>query len=114
MTIWEAKQKGYNCNDCAFSALNCRNHVICCQDNSGLCDLFREIPAEEKALKEPERKNGNWLLELGTYLGGHPRYIYHCSVCGNVEEHAYADSKCANFCPNCGADMRGKKSDIEK
>ena len=62
----------------------------------------------EQPTIEPQRKTGQWLLEIGAYFGGHPRFRYHCSVCGNVEEHAYADSKCANFCPNCGARMEGE------
>ena len=69
-----------------------------CKQNA--IDLLQHAPTIE-----PQRKTGQWLLEIGTYLGGHPRFRYHCSVCGNVEEHVYADSKCANFCPNCGAEM---------
>ena len=54
-----------------------------------------------------EPKRGEWILERGTYLNGRPKYLYHCSVCGNTEEHVYADSKCANYCPNCGAKIGG-------
>ena len=50
--------------------------------------------------------HGKWLIEHGLYRSGYPRFVYHCSKCGKMEEHAYYDSKCSNFCPNCGADMR--------
>lgn len=45
-----------------------------------------EIPTADVV----ERKKGNW--------------IYSCSVC-----NYYSGTKRTNFCPNCGADMRGEK-----
>ena len=53
---------------------------------------------------KPERKKGKW-----KYIGF---MVVECSEC-NTQFHGL---ECANFCPNCGADMRedqdgkGKKS----
>lgn len=55
--------------------------------------MVRDIPSAE-----PERKNGKW----------NPFDVpwYQCSVCGAVrEQKAFME----NFCPNCGADMRGEE-----
>lgn len=49
---------------------------------------------------QPERKTGRWIDETFKPWGlvHHP---YKCNQCG---EHSEMDS---DFCPNCGADMRG-------
>ena len=49
-----------------------------------------------------ERPKGEW--EEYTDCEGKTRTIT-CSECG-WEEHSWLDT---NFCPNCGADMRGEK-----
>jgi len=51
---------------------------------------------------QPERKTGKWRLRL---VDSGFNADWHCSECGwktSLEEHGY------NFCPNCGADMRGE------
>lgn len=45
---------------------------------------------------EPERKRGKWMPFDNPW--------YKCSECGAVRENK---SFMENFCPNCGADMRG-------
>ena len=66
-----------------------------------------------EALKETERKHSQWILKRKWQSG---RWIkwYECSICGekdyNVE--VYEDMPfigLSNFCPQCGADMRGKQ-----
>lgn len=42
-----------------------------------------------------ERKTGVWLMDKMTRT---------CSVCGQMKATSHKD----NFCPNCGADMRGE------
>ena len=51
---------------------------------------------------QPERKTGRWIDETFKPWGlvHHP---YKCNQCG---EHSEMDS---DFCPNCGADMRGER-----
>lgn len=47
MMAWEAKEKGYTCNDCYLSMQNCHDKSICCEDETGLCDWFKEMRGEE-------------------------------------------------------------------
>ena len=57
-----------------------------------------------KANLEPfaqERKKGKWIDETFSPWG----LVYHPYRCDQCGEHSEADS---NFCPNCGADMRGE------
>ena len=49
MMKWEAEQKGYTCNDCYLSMQNCHDKSICCEDETGLCDYFEEIPMEGRS-----------------------------------------------------------------
>ena len=46
MMKWEAEEKGYTCNDCYLAMSNCHDKSICCEDETGLCDWFEEIPKE--------------------------------------------------------------------
>jgi len=48
---------------------------------------------------EPERKKGRWIDR--DHMPNHAR----CSECGFFDEWAYE----YNYCPNCGADMRGEQ-----
>lgn len=54
-----------------------------------------------KALEEPERKNGKWIEKEYS--------PFYCSVCGTYQYSASWEikNKEYNFCPRCGADMRG-------
>ena len=55
-----------------------------------------------------ERKTGRWIR--GSYTDDDKRYndySYKCSECGNVVDYK------KNFCPNCGADMRGEQDEID-
>jgi len=58
---------------------------------------------------EPERKTGEWIgTEYDGYADGNPVYYeWKCSACGCVIED---DEPTWNFCPNCGADMRGEQN----
>ena len=65
-----------------------------------------------EALQEPERKRGRW-IEKSKWQSGRWIKWYECSICGekdyNVE--VYEDMPfigLSNFCPQCGADMRGE------
>lgn len=55
---------------------------------------------------EPERKTGKWIPQnLNKSDGMISTAVYYypkCSVCG-------ANANYTNFCPNCGADMRGEQ-----
>ena len=52
----------------------------------------------------PKRKMGKWKKAYLDHeaLGERPK-IFYCSVCNQCNTYL------TNFCPNCGADMRGEK-----
>lgn len=52
---------------------------------------------------EPERKQGEWIMNTDPY--GFFDEIPVCSECG----HTTKMRETYNFCPNCGADMRGEQ-----
>jgi len=54
---------------------------------------------------EPERKKGEWI-----YDGIRGRFpACKCSICGHYENADWALLQGVNYCPNCGADMRGER-----
>lgn len=84
------------------AALNCFHAWI---DKHGDVHEPDEIPEYEmiEALPpiQPMRKKGRWKRRL---VDSGFNADWHCSECGwetAIEEHGY------NYCPNCGADMRG-------
>ena len=50
---------------------------------------------------DPERKKGHWIVYVVSMLDGED---CKCSECGQISCAPYW-----NFCPNCGADMRGEQ-----
>lgn len=60
-----------------------------------------ETTANELPSIQPERKKGEWI-----YQGKFSRAEVECDQCGKVFRNTFAPK---NFCPNCGADMRGDK-----
>ena len=57
---------------------------------------------------EPERQKGEWIYE-----GKRGRFpACKCSICGHYENADWAMLQGANYCPNCGADMREEYEDI--
>ena len=57
------------------------------------------IDIEHAPTITPERKTGKWI-----FLGDG----YKCNKCRSVYSW-WADSQTSNYCPNCGADMRGEQ-----
>ena len=75
----------------------------------GLLDTLVSIGQVYMALKQlppaqPGRKKGNWIpQDFNTHSGKTSTAVYFfpkCSVCGNSADYT-------NYCPACGADMRG-------
>lgn len=69
------------------------------------CDyIIRLITEDLKSLPpaEPERKQGEWLYPYES-----TKMICVCSICGHGSGTGLNPY---NFCPHCGADMRGGKN----
>ena len=56
-------------------------------------------------LCKPERKKGKWIP-----ICGNKACI--CSECNEEYDHTYEFIENWNFCPNCGADMRGEADEV--
>lgn len=54
---------------------------------------------------KPERKKGKWIYEEDGIIHGH------CSCCGFLAIYQETDVFGYDFCPNCGADMRGDSNE---
>ena len=72
-------------------------------------DGHTEDDAETRLMSlEPERKKGEWIYKPDIYLD---EQTWECSECG--EPWIFIDGtpseNNANFCPNCGADLRGEQ-----
>ena len=89
--------------------------VAMCEIKQWCIDLLKRLPSAQ-----PERKKGRWIPvdsysafggDEATWMAhGNPVAFYYCSEC---KEQAYAgedgESLLTDYCPNCGADMRGDK-----
>ena len=72
------------------------------EHNHELLKAIDELPSAQ-----PERKTGRWI-----HLSRHKWIRTHkCDQCGNILDFdgVNAGRGDANFCPNCGADMRGEQ-----
>lgn len=78
----------------AIDALDCIN---------GVEEVLRSLPPVQ-----PERKKGAW-MPYDTI----PQYVIcRCSACGtDILVPCINDKTIYNYCPNCGADMRGEQDD---
>lgn len=55
-----------------------------------------------------ENVKGKWVKENIVLTSYPPQYQWHCSVCGKLLQ-GFDKSILTNYCPHCGADMRGEK-----
>ncbi len=82
-------------------------------------ESLRKLPSVE-----PERPKGEWIPvdsysafggDEATWMAhGNPVAFYYCSEC---KEQAYAgedgEPLITDYCPNCGADMRGEQDGVD-
>ena len=82
----------------------CENQTASCLwTGTRVCDYVREIDALPSV--QPERKTGYW-IPVTHSRGGHE-----CNRCHDyAPSYQNGDEYLANYCPNCGADMRGGDS----
>lgn len=59
------------------------------------------------------REKGEWIGEADGYADGEPVYdVWYCPECNHCIDDGTDDpALLPNFCPNCGADMRGAEND---
>ena len=68
-------------------------------DATEFLTFIKQLPSAE-----PEQKKGEWV-----YDGIRGRFpACKCSICGHYENADWALLQGANFCSNCGAEMRGE------
>ena len=77
-----------------------RNGVIIIRNKGG---YFGTEPEEVFPSAQPERKKGKWIHD-------NPN-SFKCSRCNKYLDIGCGNMK-MNFCPNCGADMRGNSDDV--
>lgn len=82
-----------NCEACEF------HETIYCSWKPNAVDVCEAIC--DAPTIEPERKPGHWIIYTVSMLDGED---CKCSECGQTSCAPYW-----NFCPNCGADMRGEQ-----
>ena len=58
---------------------------------------------------QPERKTGKWIEIPDTTFAS----TFRCSVCGKSPLVECGEYALTNFCPNCGADMRGEEHETD-
>ena len=91
-------QSGDWCNECpGFDKADCFK----------LSDERRKKWLKELDLPsaQPERNTGEWREHIfDGIMGGRPRALM-CTKCNVISIYA------SNFCPNCGADMRGEQDE---
>lgn len=64
--------------------------------------------ADTKHAPTIEPKKGKWIRENIVLTSNPPQYKWHCSECGKMV-HWFTAEVLTDFCPNCGADMRGEQ-----
>ena len=68
---------------------------------------IREVINSQPTIQPEQPKRGRWLKNKTTWTG------YTCSVCGDVPYMQTCMGKPKyDYCPFCGADMRGEQNEI--
>lgn len=99
-----------NADSTQSNTLDCvsRRAAMIVIENSGLDDDSKDTVVrvlEQLPSAQPQRKKGKWIrkisvVDCATFVGDE------CSQCGYFKSMGQA-----NFCPNCGADMRGDSNE---
>ena len=80
---------------------DCRNCYCGSDGEYEKWNIDTDVLAEARS-KVEERKKGEWMPLIEVNEVGEPYQVgAMCSECGNVESYE------PNYCPMCGADMRG-------
>lgn len=91
---------------CVRAADNCGRDCANCHLVMDDKTILEAYDTAIEMLSEPERKTGKWIPQNHNKTDGMVStavyYYPKCSVCGHCASYT-------NFCPNCGADMRGEE-----
>lgn len=81
----------------------CKNRCMCNREHCDKekCSIYLAPPTIDPASLRPK---GEWIMKETMIRSPFAKNVY-CSEC--LEEASFAH----NFCPNCGADMRGNPND---
>lgn len=60
----------------------------------------------DKFIIEIKRQKGEWVEKYAENDSDLTRHRFYCSACGGWQTYGRTD-----YCPNCGADMRGEKDE---
>lgn len=71
---------------------------------SSVIDVIKTIPAADVL----ENVRGHWTNVQISVTGSS---MADCSICGVTVHNSFMGNAAPNFCPNCGANMRGEKDD---
>lgn len=91
------------------------NEVNCVLTMFGKCS-YNETGCSDCEIKDKirkalnERPQGEWVKVIDYSDEYEKRWHYECSECKNAPYYCGEIYK-LHFCPNCGAEMRGKKND---
>lgn len=72
--------------------------------NRTIKEFFEDFVEDTPTVEAKPVVRGEW-IEFDIDYGGIPIVGYQCSECGQ------SNGFLTDFCPNCGADMRGEKHD---
>lgn len=82
-----------------------------CPDDDGSCSKagadIREMldKLEDLPPAQPERKKGKWIRISDEPFADR----FECSECGKLPPIENYEWRLSDYCPNCGADMRGEE-----
>ena len=82
----------------AIDALDMIGSVDTDADREYAREVFMSLPSAQ-----PQRKKGKWIKHIDDLYPAES--TIECSVCHNEQPLTIDD----NYCPNCGADMRGEE-----
>lgn len=109
---WEEKHDATDINVGSTIGRQAVYDILARYDSNADPDAIR-MDVEDLPSAQPEPKTGMWLDAWRSKSDG-TRYWYRmCSECG-YERNDCDSEKDSNFCPNCGADMKGEQNESNK
>lgn len=99
------------CEECQYDVIIADNNLFSGIRSMCICGLMNEAAdvIEELSAINGRKKIGEWFGEADGYADGELVYdTWSCGCCGKYFPE-WDEKPDWNYCPNCGADMRGDK-----